>query len=212
VGVMQRVYILSNSNTKGAIKLPLIEQNFFLKEIDFLKYNYLIFTSKNGVKAADKISKDWRDIPALTIGRATANMVESLGGKVAFLADSFYGEEFAKDILRKISKKERLLLLRPKRVATDIGGLLRKNGLNVDEKVVYETVCNCKDLNPPLKDSAILFSSPSTIECFFKCFNWDSSYRAFAIGKKTAKYFKGHIEIAKGATLQECVDYIKNLV
>ena len=47
----------------------------------------------------------------------------------------------------------------------------------------------------PQKDAIIIFTSPSTVECFFKNFVWDESYKAVVIGKTTQKYLPENIEI-----------------
>ena len=205
------VYILSHSPVQGARRLPVITQTFFHKPIDFSLYDYLILTSKNAVLAAERISKAWREVPAIVIGRATAKRVEELGGSVAYVASQFYGERLAQELEESFDPKRRYLFLRPKVVSTDIASLLKKSGFVIDEEVVYETRCAaCDELTPPPKGSVILFSSPSTVRCFFRCFGWDESYRAYVLGAKTASALPEGIEyrICQGATLQECVDLI----
>ncbi len=210
---VSEIYILSNKDIQGANKLPVIKQIFFKKDLDFKRYDYLIFTSKNGVLAAQNISRDWREIPSLVIGEATAKMVEKCGGKVAFTAKKFYGDEFAKEISKNFDKKSKFLYLRAKRVLSNLTSILVDRGFDVTESIVYETICEeCKKLKKPSKNSFIIFSSPSTIECFFKCFDWDESYKAVAIGKKTATYIPSNIDyiISPSQSLRATVDFIKD--
>ena len=210
----KKIYILSDTDIKGSEKLPVIKQNFFDVDIDFKEYDYLIFTSKNGVKAAAKISDDWKKIPALAIGKATAEIIENLGGKSVYVAKKFYGDKFAKEILEKFDKNSRFLYLRGKVVLSKLSEILRKNGFKVDEKIVYETVCiDCKNLKRPEKGSFIIFSSPSTIECFLKCFTLDKSYKIVAIGEKTAKYIPKNIKytVSPVQTLQGTVDWLSKI-
>ena len=205
------LYILSSTPVKGATLMPVIEQRFFKKAIDFLSYDYLLFTSKNAVIAAERISDEWKRIPAIVIGNATAAKVEELGGRVAFVSTSFYGERLAKEISERFDPKRRYLFLRPKAVATDIADILEKKGFHIDEQVVYETRCvECQRVQAPPRGSIIIFSSPSTVRCFFRCFAWDESYRAYALGTKTAAALPEGIEcrICEGNTLQECIDLI----
>ncbi|WP_187647991.1 uroporphyrinogen-III synthase [Nitrosophilus labii] len=209
---MGNIYILSNKDIQGANKLPVIKQIFFKKDLDFKKYDYLIFTSKNGVLAAEKISKEWREIPSLAIGEATAKMIEKYGGKVVFIAKKFYGDEFAKEISQNFDKNSKFLYLRAKRVLSKLAAILENRGFYVTESIVYETICeDCKKLKRPPKNSFIIFSSPSTIDCFFRCFGWDDSYKAVAIGKKTATYIPSNIDyiISPSQSLQATVDFIK---
>jgi len=206
---------LSDTKIEGAGKLPLIEQIFFDKRIDFNEYDYLIFTSKNGVIAADKISNEWKEIKALAIGNATAKMVRKLGGKLAYKAKKFYGDEFAKEIAQNFDKNKRFLYLRAKKVLSNLTGILKNNGFKIDEEIVYETKCaECKNLKAPDKYSFIIFSSPSTVKCFFKCFKWDESYKAVAIGKKTASYIPSDIDyiVSSVQTLQGTVDFVLDFI
>ena len=130
-----KIYILSDTKVERAEKLPLIEQIFFDKEIDFNKYDYLIFTSKNGVIAADKISDKWKEIKSLAIGDATAKMVEKLGGKLEYTAKNFYGDEFAKEIAQNFEKDKRFLYLRAKKVLSNLTDILKKADLGLRKKL-----------------------------------------------------------------------------
>ncbi len=203
------VYILSSTPVEGAKNLAVIRQRFFDLAIDFLSYDYLIFTSKNGVIAAQRISQDWKRVPSIVIGQATAQMVERLGGQVAFVASKFYGEELAKEIRQHFDPKKRYLFLRPKVVSSDLKELLEE--FSLEERIVYETQCvECGELEAPKRGAIIIFSSPSTVSCFFRCLSWDESYLAYALGKKTAAALPRDIEyrLCRGKTLQECVDLI----
>lgn len=206
------IYILSDTPIEGAVRLPVIKQRFFTPQIHFCNYDYLIFTSKNGVKAAQKISEDWKKVPSLAIGEATAKEIEKCGGTVAFVAKEYYGDAMAKELKKRFSAKKRYLYLRPKAVSSNLMQILKEAGFLVDEAIVYETICvPCKELRAPPKGSVIIFSSPSTVRCFLKCFGWDECYRAIAIGKKTAKAFGKPIQIAPKPTLKSAVEFARKL-
>ncbi len=208
------IYILSDTDIQGAKKLPLIKQRYFAPKVDLSVYDYLIFTSKNGVKAINHYTDSWKTIPSLAIGKATAKMIEQLGGKVVFVAKSFYGKDFIKEVAKRF-KDAKILYLRPKKVATNIAALAKELGLDIKEVIVYETLCQeCDKLKPPPKGSTIIFSSPSTIECFFHCFEWDSSYKAVVIGKKSASAMPKNIsyELFEQMSLQEIVDSLQKRV
>ncbi|WP_281950453.1 uroporphyrinogen-III synthase [Nitrosophilus kaiyonis] len=207
----RKIYVLSDSDIKGAIKLPVIEQNFFNINIDFKKYDYLVFTSKNGVIAVDRISSEWKKIDSIAIGKATAKKIEELGGKVAYVAKKFYGDELAKEISQNFDKSKKFLYLRAKKVLSNLSEILRKREFLLEEIIVYETVCKKIENKRVEKGSFIIFSSPSTIECFLKNFQWDKSYKAIAIGKKTASYIPKDIEfiISPVQTLQGTINFIK---
>ncbi len=208
------IYILSDTDIQGAKKLPVIWQRYFPPSVDIAAYDYLLFTSKNGVKAINYYTDSWKTIPSLAIGKATAKTIEQLGGKVAFVAKSFYGKDFIKEVAKRF-KGAKFLYLRPKRVATDIAAIAKELGLDVKEAVIYETLCQeCDRVEPPPKGSTIIFSSPSTIRCFFGCFEWDSSYRAVVIGKKSASAMPKNIFyiLFEQMSLQEIVDSLQKKV
>lgn len=164
--------------------------------------------------ALDQISKEWKNIPSLAIGEATAKIVKKCGGKLEYIAKNFYGDSFAKEIINCFSKNSNFLYPRAKRVVSNLVDILKKEGFNIEEKIVYETICqDCKHLKKPPKNSYIIFSSPSTIECFLKCFGWDNSYKAVAIGKKTASFIPKGIDfiISPVQTLQGSIDFIKDI-
>jgi len=202
------IYVLSNTQVEGAVRLPVIEQHFFSPSINFRDYDYLIFTSKNGVIGADRIDGAWKDIPALVIGEATAKEVERLGGKVEFVAKEYYGDAMARELQKSFPPQKRYLFLRAKEVSSNLTQLLKETGFDIDEAIVYETRCApCDETKRPPKGSVIIFSSPSTVRCFLECFGWDESYKAIAIGKKTAKAFGREVAIAPKPTLKSAVEF-----
>ncbi len=210
---MAPIYILSDTHVPGARSLPCIRHRYLHPSISFETYDYLVFTSKNAVIAIDSFTSAWKKIPALAIGKATARAIEERDGTLTMVASSFYGEDFAKEISQKFSASKKFLYLRAKTVSTDVAKLLQNHGFIVDEAIVYETECvECDSLQAPEKGAYILFSSPSTVDCFFRCFLWDISYRAVAIGKKTAAALPSHIKplLFEQKTLAEIVEFIRN--
>ena len=206
------VYILSDTNVEGAKRLPVIKQRFLSQQIDFSSYDYLIATSKNALLAAEHIDPSWKEIPLVAISKPTAKKARQLGAKVVYVGKSGYGDKLAKEIIERFDPKRRFLYLRAKRVLSNLVSILQKSGFNIDERVVYETVCaECTELRPPPKGSIIIFSSPSTIECFLRCFSWDESYKAIAIGKKTASYFPYEIKISPKPSLKAAVEFARTL-
>jgi uroporphyrinogen-III synthase len=204
------IYLLNNQKYYGVENLPVIKINYLTPKINFQNIDYLLFTSKNGVVAIDKINDEWKNIPAITIGKATAKMVKKLGGKVEYIAKKSYGDELAKEIIKNF-KPSNILFLKAKKVLSNIVEVLEQNNFNVIEKVIYETTCNKieKELK---KNSVFIFTSPSTIECFFKQFQWDESYKAISIGTRTASYFPEKITISDIQTIDNCIKMAKNMI
>jgi uroporphyrinogen-III synthase len=207
---MGMIYLLNNQKYDGVENLPVIKINYLTPEINFSNIDYLLFTSKNGVVAVDKISDEWKNIPAITIGEATAKMVKKVGGKVEYIAKKSYGDELAKEIIQNFALSN-ILFFKAKKVLSNIVEVLEENNFNVIQKVVYETSCNKieKELK---KNSVFIFTSPSTIKCFFNQFNWDESFKAVAIGSRTASYFPGKIVISDIQTIDNCIKIAKNMI
>jgi len=207
------IYILSEKQYNDASNLPVILIKHLSKKIDLTPYDALIFSSKNGVIAIDKLTDKWKDIPSYSIGSGTSKEIENRGGKIVYEARSSYGDDFAGEIKDRLSGKK-ALFLRAKVVTSSLNTILRDAGVLLDEQIVYETVCaECDTLTAPPKNSFIIFSSPSTIECFFRCFLWDDSYTAVVIGHKTASFMPKSIpyEMAPKQTIPSCVELSKIL-
>jgi uroporphyrinogen-III synthase len=207
------IYILSEKKIDDAISLPMIKFKYQDISIDIDSYDAIIFTSKNGVKSLDSIDKSakWKNKQIYSIGSATTNSIKSLGADIIYEARDFYGDEFAKEIANML-KNKRVLYPRAKVVVSNLVDILTEALIDIEDIVTYETYCSDEIYKIP-KNSTIIFSSPSTIECFFKHHIWDSSYKAIAIGKKSAQYIPNGIKyyISDIQTLQGCVDYAKKL-
>ncbi len=177
--------MLSNTKVDGAQTLPLIETVFLSVECDFDSVDAFIFTSKNGVYALANIYPSWIEKPSIVIGKATATAVTSSGGSILFCSENSYGDSLSDDIAERFGHL-RLLHSRAKTVAFDLNEALLGKGVNIRSVATYETRCTNKQLPPPEAFATIIFSSPSTIECFFKRYTWENSYKAVVIGKTTA--------------------------
>lgn len=203
----RNIYVLSDKKVKFAQNLPVIEIKYLEQDIDLDKYDGLIFTSKNGIKAVNHIDKRWRKIPSYVIAPQTAKAVKHYGGELKFVGKEKHGDEFAHELKDEL-KGKKVLYIGGKKSVSELVSILNENGVNCDRVCVYETVC--KEYKNKIylpKGSIFIFSSPSTIECFLKNFQWDKSYKAISIGKTTAKFFPEHIKphISQNTSLESCV-------
>ena len=201
------IYLLSPVTYEGTISLPMIKFTLLPTEIDFNSYDLLMFTSKQAVKSIEQIDPTWKKVPTLAIGDATANEIESLGGEVIHKPQNFYAKTLNQDIVT-LFKDKKILYLRPTEVSFDSKLYLKTLGLALHEKIIYETSCITYAKNKkPLKNAIIIFTSPSTIQCFFKNFDWDESYTAVVIGEATKKHLPQHINVvvAKQALISSCI-------
>ncbi len=201
------IYLLSPVSREGTTPLPIIRFSLLCSTIDFSTCDTLLFTSKQAVKSAEALNPEWKKYPCLAIGSATAKEIESLGGKVMYQPKSFYAETLSQDIITQFKDKN-ILYLRPKEVSFDSKKFLAKAGIELQEQIIYETSCiSYEKEEKPGKNAIIIFTSPSTIHCFLKNFEWDESYTAVVIGKATTVHLPPHAyyEIADRPTIDACI-------
>jgi uroporphyrinogen-III synthase len=205
------VYLLTEEKHNGILNYPVIKINYLISEIDFRGVDYLLFTSKNGVRAVDNLTDEWKKYPSFAIGEATAKEIKSRGGKVEYVAKKAYGDEFAKEINEKYTQKT-FLFLRAKKIVSNIKDYFKNNTLK--EVVVYETLCN-KPKEVLKKPAIAIFSSPSTVECFSKVNDFENVL-PIAIGKKTKNALlefvkENQIIMPKKPSIKECIRIAKEI-
>jgi len=204
----KNIYVLSDKQVKYAKNLPMIQTIGIHANIDLAQYDALIFTSKNGVKYCDSLfSTEWKKIPAYAISKDTAKQIKDLKGKLAFSGKEKHGDEFAYEIIDHL-KGKKVAYLGAQSIVSNFIEILHNNNIECDHIPIYQTVCRDyeKKLILPSR-SIIIFSSPSTIECFFKNVEWDQSFTAISIGRTTARYFPDFVNpiIADTPSLKSCV-------
>lgn len=195
---------------EGVIHLPVIQVYYMEADIDFSTYDALVFTSKNAAMSIRRYLDSWKDIPCYAIGESTATALEKMGVTIAYVSSKKSGDLFAKEVLSGLEGKK-VLYPRARKIVSSLPAVLREHGIALDEKIVYETVCNEEQFPPPTPGSTLLFASPSALECFLKQYVWDKSYRAVAFGKSTAKAFPETITytISQESTLLDAVNNLK---
>jgi uroporphyrinogen-III synthase len=209
------IYLLSPTPKSGVRHLPMIKFETIPQDIEFNKFDGLIITSKQGVIALDEIScGKWKTLPVAAIGESTAKEVQKRGGEVIFIASSAYGDVLARELALNF-KGFRWLYPRPKVVVSKVAADLRSSGIEVEEKIIYETSCvEYDNSSKPCSGAILIFTSPSIVKCFFQNFSWDISYKAVAIGKKTAESFPKHIDvnISPNTSINEAIEYSRSLL
>lgn len=201
------IYVLNDKKVKWAKNLPVIKIETIKVEFDFSKYDAIIFTSKNAIHSLNSYNKEWITKPVYAIAPQTAKVASNLGAKIKFVSKEKHGDEFAQELV-PLLKNKKVLYIRGSKVVTNLVETLNSNGAICDEAIVYQTVCVefKKRIKLP-KNSVIIFSSPSTIECFLKNAQWDESYKAVSIGHTTEKYFPSYITpyVSETTSLDSCV-------
>lgn len=180
------VYLLGSTPHPRAQSLGVIRVHFLPFSFTCKAYDALILTSKNAVKALEKTEIPWQSLPCYVIGEGTQAAVEAAGGHVVYVASQAYGDVFATEISTQLCGQH-VLFPRAKIVVSDVAGMLTHAGVVVDEKIAYETTCApCEEVKMPEENSVFIFTSPSSVRCFFACLKWKASWRAVCIGTKTA--------------------------
>jgi len=206
------IFLCSPKRVEGINALPMIKFKRLKDSLNLEKFDSLIFTSKQAITFTDEINKEWKSKKILAVGKATANLAKKLGAKDIYYPKEFYGESLANDIVKNF-KNLKMLYIRPKVVSFDSASFLKSSGIDIEEEILYETNCiEYKDKKLP-KESIIIFTSPSTIDCFFKSFKWDSSFIAIVIGKSTLKNLPKNIKafVANEPTIASCIEKAKEI-
>ncbi|MCG3670230.1 uroporphyrinogen-III synthase [Aliarcobacter butzleri] len=208
---MKKIYLLNEQKHENVENLEVFQIEYIKSDIDLKKYDALVFTSKNGVKAINSFNQDWKNIPSYAIAQKTANTIIKLGGVVEFIGNSGHGNDFAYE-LKNVLKDKKVLYVKALKTVSNLSNILKENGIFLDEIIAYKT--SCKKSNIILEeDSIFIFTSPSSVECFFKQYLWKNSYKAIVIGKTTAEFLPSNInyEISSQTSVEECIKLAKQL-
>ncbi|MCT7587276.1 uroporphyrinogen-III synthase [Aliarcobacter butzleri] len=208
---MKKIYLLNEQKHENVENLEVFQIEYIKSDVDLKKYDALVFTSKNGVKAINSFNQDWKNIPSYAIAQKTANTIIKLGGVVEFIGNSGHGNDFAYE-LKNVLKDKKVLYVKALKTVSNLPNILKENGIFLDEIIAYKT--SCKKSNIILEENSIfIFTSPSSVECFFKQYSWKNSYKAIVIGKTTAEFLPSNVnyEISSQTSVEECIKLAKQL-
>ena len=204
----RQIYLFATSKHPDAISAKSLEVRFLKPSIDFTQYDYLIITSKQTVKALEQYKReDFIDIPALCVSVKTAASYENFGGNILDIGDG-YGDNLVKNIKEKPEDKK-WLYLRAEVIASDFIQRCQADGYDIDEEILYVSECATEGMEVEVCDKPILiFTSPSSIECFLKTHTISTDAKVVVIGKTTAKALPKNIEyeVAKKTSIESCME------
>lgn len=209
------IYLISHTKTDDiSIKhLKICEIKFNKFSVDLSKFDALVLTSKNSIKALEFNSIKLVNLEVFSIGEGTTKEALKFGFTKIYTAKNAHGNEFASEISPLLEGKK-TLFLKAKETVSDVGGILRAASVNLTQIVAYENSFLKLDssLKPPLK-STLIFASPSNVKAFRQNFSIDDSYKVIAIGNATAKELSNHpnLVISPAQSIDECVNIAKNL-
>jgi len=193
-------------------------------------YNWIIFTSANGVrffmerlKFNGKDIRELKGIKICAIGPKTAAFVESLGIKADIMPEEYIAEGVIKEMFKIGIEGEKILLPRASAARDILPREIKKMGAEIDVADAYKTVkpaAEAEEIKELFKKGGvdmITFTSSSTVKNFMSFFN-DSEKGLIAdaviasIGPITAKTveefgFKSDI-VADEYTIEKFVEKI----
>jgi uroporphyrinogen-III synthase len=147
-------------------------------------FRSVIVTSKQGVLSLKNYSPDWERLKCICVSESTAKAALESGAKEIEVGDG-YGHSIV-NVLKAKKRCGKWLYLRPKVIASEWVADGRKSGFEIDEVVVYETMCNKEVSNFQIsQDGVLIFTSPSTIRCFLQNHPILPSHEVVVIGKTT---------------------------
>src|ERR1043166_9203357 len=170
-------------------------------------YDWIVFTSANGVKAFFdiffKLYDDVREIGGVRIGAigpATAQRVKDFHLHVDFQPEEFVAEGFVREFKKQGSiENERILVVRAEKARDVLPKELSAAGAIVDEAFAYRTVPETRDITGAQRQLAqggadlITFTSSSTVENFLALgLPWPKGMRVASIGPITSKTVRDH--------------------
>ena len=181
---MRPIYLISKTPYEGVIHIPILTIHFLSPTIDFTDYEGVIFTSKQGVLSLQNYSPDWEKLGCICVSESTAKSAREAGAVDVEVGDG-YGTTIA-EVLESKKRNGKWLYLRPKVVASEWVSSARESGFEIDEAIVYESVCNeeARDFAVS-QDGVLIFTSPSTIRCFLQNNRILSTQDVVVIGKTT---------------------------
>ncbi len=215
------IYNLSPTEIKGVVNIPMIQtvliENLSQKisQIQNENINLIIFTSAKAVNYLNNFWMDWQKIDSVAIGKKTGETIKKLGGKLIFEAVDSHGDNFANEILKNF-KNIKMLYVRPEKVESNIGEILKKANIDLIELILYKTVCNLSHtkINFLINQKHIfIISSPSIFNCFLKYLQINqieisNNFIFITIGKTTFKAIpeKYNKYISQEQTLESCFE------
>lgn len=185
-------------------------------------YDYLVFTSVNGVTAFFdrllEIGKDARDLSGVTtvcIGPRTAKELESFHVRCDLIPEKFVAESLLEVFPEDLSEK-RVLIPRALEAREILPEGLRERGAQVDVVPAYQTV-SAKDVAPvPDNVDIAVFTSSSSVDHFLKRAKLPEGCKVASIGPITADTIREHglsVDIeAEEHTIPGVVDEIEKFV
>ena len=203
-----------------------IDKERFVSELKLA--THVLFTSSNGVDIFfEKIKNYDIDIRSLynkkicVIGSGSSEALKKYGVNADFIPSKFDSKSFAEEILPKLDKKSRVLMLRAKLGNDNLPNGLKKAGIEFSDIPIYDTIIDYRrsfELNKEIKKfDYVVVASASAAKALCEMIEDKSALlnRVVSIGPVTTKALRefGIEELitAKQYDVKGIVDAIKKL-
>lgn len=148
----------------------------------------VVFTSMNAVEAvAAHLQKEKPEWIVYCIGITTNKLVKKYFGEKAIIGTAINAAELAGLIVEE-RRASKICFFCGDQRRDELPDLLRKNGIRVNELVVYQTIAVSRKVENHY--DGILFFSPSAVQSFFQSNTIPPNTLLFAIGSTTANEIK----------------------
>lgn len=188
------------------IELPQEKREFATMVADAHTYDWLIFTSPNGVeKFFDAFYATYQDARSLggpriaAIGPATADKIRDYRFTTDLLPEKFVAEGLIEAFQKESVEHQKVLWVKAEETRDVISKALTEMGAIVDHCLAYRTVPETADPTGAAASletegaDVITFTSGSTVEHFFKMgLKWPENCQAVSIGPVTTKALLKH--------------------
>jgi uroporphyrinogen III methyltransferase/synthase len=184
------------------IKITPLEKPPFFEELveDLSSFDWVVFTSKNGVKIFFEryLPQEKRHLLSAkiaAIGPGTAKALLEYGQKADLTPSAYDSETLACEMLKRGVEGKKVLLLRAKEARPILREKLTQGGAEVTEIHLYKVEMP-PELPSLLKElegvDLVVFTSAQAVHNFFKALsrNWPSHLQAAVIGPITAQALK----------------------
>ena len=206
------IYLFSISSHPDAISINSLDITLLKPTINFGEYDYLIATSKQVSVALQQYSKEYKNKKVLAISSATAESLKKIGCDILEVG-SGYGDNLGA-LIEKYPINTKWLYLRAQKVASNFVQERVEKGFLIDEAVVYESRCSKQIEKLTLAiDATLIFTSPSSVNCFMQTNTLLKTYNIIVIGESTKKALprRTHCSISKSMSIDACVELAKKL-
>ena len=197
-------------------------------------YEWIIFTSKNGVKFFLQALKK-REIPVTSftgkfaaVGSKTEQYCMKYGLQVSFVPENFTGDDFAEEFISKVKPAGNVLIPKGNLARNVIAMELAAAGVACKEWIVYETLLpkesieQLKNIIEKERVDIITFTSSSTVHHFMKVIEEYSLHDHIRdipiacigpITKNTAEQYGLHVKVCPTIyTVNEMVNEMKDFI